>query len=69
MRILHPRLHRCQQSVALANAVSLNIETAGNLLYGGFKLLADDPGEENYQLLGVDFAQYVKWPIIAICHT
>ena len=40
--------------------IRLNIETAGNLLYGGFGLLADDPGDENYQLLGVDFAQYVK---------
>jgi len=40
--------------------VRLNLETAGNLLYGGYKLLAPDPGDENYQLLGVDFAQYVK---------
>lgn len=38
----------------------LNIETAGNMLYGGYKLFAPDPGEEKYQLLGVDFAQYMK---------
>jgi len=40
--------------------VRLNLETAGNLLYVGHKLFASDPGDENYQLLGVDFAQYVK---------
>ncbi len=40
--------------------VRVNIESAGNMLYGGFKLLASDPGEEKYQLLGIDFAQYVK---------
>jgi len=38
----------------------LNLETAGNLLYGGYSVLASDPGDENYQLLGVDFAQYLK---------
>ncbi len=26
----------------------------------GIKLFAPDPGDENYQLLGVDFAQYLK---------
>ncbi len=40
--------------------VRLNLETAGNLLYTGYELLAPDPGTENYQLLGVDYAQYVK---------
>lgn len=40
--------------------IRLNLETAGNLLYAGFSLLADDPGTDNYQLLGVDFAQYFK---------
>jgi len=40
--------------------IRLNLETAGNLLYAGHKLLAADPGDNNYQLLGVDFAQYVK---------
>ena len=40
--------------------VRLNLETAGNLLYGGYKWLATAPDSGNYQLLGVDFAQYVK---------
>jgi outer membrane protein assembly factor BamA len=40
--------------------IRLNLETAGNLLYAGYKLLAPDPGTENYQLIGVDFAHYVK---------
>ena len=40
--------------------VRVNLETAGNLLYAGFKLLASDPGDGNYQMLGVDFAQYTK---------
>jgi len=40
--------------------VRFNVETAGNLLYAGYKLLAPDPGENKYQLLGVDFAQYLK---------
>jgi hypothetical protein len=41
--------------------IRLNLETAGNLLYGGYRwLAAGDPGDENYQLLGVDYAQYVK---------
>jgi len=43
--------------------VRLNLETSGNLLYGGSKLLAADPGDGNYQLLGVDFAQYMKGDI------
>lgn len=40
--------------------IRVNVETAGNLLYSGYRLLADDPGDANYQLLGVDYAQYVK---------
>jgi len=40
--------------------VRFNVETAGNLLYGGYKVFAADPGDENYQLLGVDYAQYLK---------
>jgi len=40
--------------------IRLNLETAGNMLYGGYKLMATDPGSDNYQLLGVDFAHYVK---------
>ena len=40
--------------------VRLNLETAGNLLYGGYQLFATDPGDENHQLLGVNFAQYIK---------
>ncbi|MEN8228993.1 MAG: BamA/TamA family outer membrane protein [Bacteroidota bacterium] len=40
--------------------IRLNLETAGNLLYAGYSLLAPDPGDDNYQLLGVDFAQYLK---------
>ncbi len=40
--------------------IRLNMETAGNLLYSGYKVFASDPGTENYQLLGVDYAQYVK---------
>ncbi len=38
----------------------LNLEGAGNLLYAGFSAFASDPGDNNYQILGVDFAQYVK---------
>ncbi len=40
--------------------IRFNIETAGNLFYAGYKLLGEDPGDESYQLLGVDFAQYAK---------
>ena len=40
--------------------VRVNLETAGNLLYAGYKLFGANPVEGNYQLLGVDFAQYVK---------
>ena len=40
--------------------VRLNLETAGNLLYAGFSSFADKPEEGNYQILGVDFAQYLK---------
>jgi len=40
--------------------IRLNLETAGNLLYAGYTLFAPDPGDDNYQLLGVDFAQYLK---------
>ena len=43
--------------------VRVNLETAGNLLYYGFKLLAPDPGDDNYQLFGVNFAQYLKGDI------
>ncbi len=39
--------------------IRLNLETAGNLLYAGYSLLATEPGNDNYQLLGVDFAQYL----------
>jgi outer membrane protein assembly factor BamA len=40
--------------------IRLNLETAGNLMYAAYSLLAPDPGKNNYQLLGVDFAQYLK---------
>ncbi len=40
--------------------IRMNLETAGNLLYAGYSLFVPDPGENNYQLLGVDFAQYLK---------
>jgi outer membrane protein assembly factor BamA len=40
--------------------VRLNLETAGNVLYAGFSALAPNYGNENYQILGVDFAQYFK---------
>jgi len=40
--------------------VRLNLETAGNLLYAGFSAFGDQPEEGNYQILGVDFAQYLK---------
>jgi hypothetical protein len=43
--------------------IRLNIEAAGNLLYGGYKLLAPEPEDGAYQLLGVDFAQYIKTDI------
>lgn len=40
--------------------VRINLETAGNLLYGGYSLLAPEQGDNNYSLFGVNFAQYVK---------
>jgi len=40
--------------------IRLNVETAGNLLYAGFKAFAPAPDSGNYQILGVDFAQYFK---------
>ncbi|MCP4310508.1 MAG: hypothetical protein GY790_04545, partial [Bacteroidetes bacterium] len=40
--------------------IRFNIETAGNLLYAGYKALAQVPDSGKYQLLGVDFAQYIK---------
>jgi len=40
--------------------IRLNLETAGNLLQTGFKAFAPSPDSGNYQLLGVDFAQYLK---------
>jgi len=41
--------------------IRLNLEAAGNLLYAGFSAFGSDPGEDgSYQVLGVDFAQYVK---------
>jgi outer membrane protein assembly factor BamA len=40
--------------------IRLNLETAGNLLYGGFSAFATKPDSGNYQILGVDFAQYFK---------
>ena len=43
--------------------IRFNLETAGNLLYAGYTLVVPDPGDNNYQLLGVDFAQYLKTDI------
>jgi outer membrane protein assembly factor BamA len=40
--------------------ILFNVETAGNFLYAGFTAVASDPGSENYQVFGVDFAQYLK---------
>jgi len=40
--------------------VRLNLETAGNLLYAGFSAFGNQPVDESYQILGVDFAQYLK---------
>lgn len=40
--------------------VRLNLETAGNLLYAGFSAFGNQPGVGSYQILGVDFAQYLK---------
>ena len=40
--------------------IRLNLEAAGNLLYAGFSAFTSDPGDGAYQVLGVDFAQYVK---------
>jgi hypothetical protein len=40
--------------------VRLNLETAGNLLYAGFSAFGTPPEDGNYQILGVDFAQYLK---------
>ena len=50
--------------------IRLNLEAAGNLLYAGYSLFAADPPEgESYQLLGVDFSQYVKADIDARSYT
>ena len=43
--------------------VRINLEAAGNLLYGGYSLLGPEPEGETYRLFGVDFAQYVKGDI------
>lgn len=43
--------------------IRFNLETAGNLLYAGYTLVVPDPGDNKYQLLGVDFAQYLKTDI------
>jgi len=43
--------------------IRLNVETAGNLLYGGFSAFGATPDSGNYQILGVDFAQYLKMDI------
>jgi outer membrane protein assembly factor BamA len=43
--------------------VRINLETAGNLLYGGYSLLAPEPAGKHYELFGVEFAQYVKGDI------
>lgn len=40
--------------------IRFNVESAGGLLYGSFIAFADKPVDGNYQLLGVDFAQYLK---------
>jgi len=40
--------------------VRFNVETAGNFLYAGFTSFAAIPDSGNYQILGVDFAQYLK---------
>ncbi|MCP4313510.1 MAG: BamA/TamA family outer membrane protein, partial [Bacteroidetes bacterium] len=40
--------------------IRFNIETAGNLLFAGYKAFAQVPDSGKYQLLGVDFAQYIK---------
>ncbi|MEZ5072530.1 MAG: BamA/TamA family outer membrane protein [Bacteroidales bacterium] len=40
--------------------IRFNVETAGNLLYAGYRLRAPEAAEDPYQLLGVDFAQYIK---------
>ncbi len=40
--------------------IRLNLETAGNMLYGGYNLISSAPDSGSFQLLGVDFAQYVK---------
>ncbi len=49
--------------------IRFNVEAAGNLLYAGYKLFAPDPGDNKYQLLGVDFAQYLKGDIDARSYT
>jgi outer membrane protein assembly factor BamA len=40
--------------------IRLNLETAGNLLYAGFRGFSSNPQEDTYQILGVDFSQYLK---------
>jgi outer membrane protein assembly factor BamA len=40
--------------------VRLNLESAGNLLYSGYRLFAPGQTTGEYQLFGVDFSQYVK---------
>jgi outer membrane protein assembly factor BamA len=40
--------------------IRFNLETAGNLLYAGFSAIAPNPEDVSYQVLGVDFAQYIR---------
>jgi outer membrane protein assembly factor BamA len=40
--------------------IRFNVEAAGNLMYMGFNLATPVPDSGNYQVLGVDFAQYIK---------
>jgi outer membrane protein assembly factor BamA len=41
----------------------LNIEPAGNLMYFGFSTFTPRPDSGSFQVLGVDFAQYIKFDI------
>lgn len=43
--------------------IRFNVETAGNLLYLGFKFFNPGTDSGKYQVLGVNFAQYIKTDI------
>ncbi len=43
--------------------VRYNLESAGNLLYGGYRMFKSEADPGDFQVFGVDFAQYIKTDI------